>query len=286
MGFFSKRADPGKCNSDKCHCPRCQKSALRDGILLGRLVHDRVEVAVARAMRAERQHGFGDAARHVRKTIVDRREELRIRNMGLEPIDRTYYSREHSCYWKWHRCGVGWRMKNLATRASFGPLYHEVNFTRDGWNDGPMMREQMPARYIEHSETKVVGAISQTVTDRIEFAGDECAGPTKIGANLQAWANGGSLPTGEKPMLSSLQLTILFWRASRPRHTPFPLAHDTMGVVRKTLRDLEVMGLIAFGGEDLEYDLTDRAKVLIDAIHKLPLPVQTPAPWVMPITPL
>lgn len=285
MGFFSK------CNSDKCHCPRCQEAESR----LGRLVHDRVEVAVARAMRAERQHGFGAAARHVikKKTDAQRAEQLRVQNKGLDPIHHTHYSPTEG-YWKWQRVAGGWRMKKWGSNVLFGPLFDELNFTRDGYRaysgsgivSGLAMREQIPASYIEHSETKVVGAISQTVTDRIEFAGDECAGPTKIGANLQAWANGGSLPTGEKPMLSSLQLTILFWRASRPRHTPFPLAHDTMGVVRKTLRDLEVMGLIAFGGEDLEYDLTDRAKVLIDAIHKLPLPVQTPAPWVMPITPL
>lgn len=85
-------------------------------------------------------------------------------------------------------------------------------------------------------------------------------------------------------MLSPLKLSILLWRSASPiRPYPYPASNDTMGSTHRALFELEKEKLIRFtGGVDMAYTLTPRAEVLIEAISKLPLPVQPEPEWKMP----
>lgn len=108
--------------------------------------------------------------------------------------------------------------------------------------------------------------------------------------NLRAAFIGGGAKTGadaeDDPiniggiMISALKLSILFWRKAHHHSWPYPCKPDREpGLVRSTLLQLERENLVTLN--ELDYTLTPRAEVLLEAIQNLPLPVQ-PQTWVMP----
>lgn len=162
----------GKCNSDKCHCPRCEDSR--------RIT--RLESTVAELDRRLRERVIEP---RVPKTFYERIQfELRERNRGLTGEHKIYHS--EGCYWKWHRTILGWRKRDIRKRAMFGPAYRHIEFTRDGFrtssraivmDHGDVFGRRHSAT--EHTTVKRVGDMEHTETKRYEF--DDAPNPALRG---------------------------------------------------------------------------------------------------------
>lgn len=287
----------GKCNSDKCHCPRC-RPCLEDRV-------DRIDDRVSRLERNERLEALDR---------VHRAASLgRIRKEASPWRNKVYYSRATNECWKWELCGPRYWIKAKCDKAGnliagrIGPLYDNVAFGDYGYSARAhlSLSSTRPEIYdcrsrsvnsdiplpavsaVEHIETEKVGVIERTVTDRTEFAIDDefVVNAREVEIDFLAIAKEVAqecAQPGEKIMLSPLELSILLWRAANiTANCVYPAAWEVN--LRGALRDLEVKKLIRLGLDGNSYDLTDRAKVFIErGLAAVPLPVQQPAPWIMP----
>lgn len=298
-------------NSNKCHCPECSKvrAQVRD---LARLEFNAAEFDAELARKAR----FTTPKGRIAFPLADEKEFEEWAAGRCAVLRRVYFSREHDCHWQWrYYAGEGWRKTNVKTGQKFGPTFRRVEHTETGYRasrarsasprieHGASRRPWGKAAAIEHIETKQVGDLSQTVTDRVEFEGSPPAGKWSAdipyGGKLSSWVEqsfiGGGAKTGadaENPInltkeddavLNPLKLSILFWRASHPggRGYPFPSGLGAHHVDR-TLRELEREQLITLGVLAGEYALTERARVFVSAVKALPLPIKPEPAWEMP----
>lgn len=259
-----------KCNSDKCHCQRCTVAKLETRV---ERVEDKIdnEIGIRQAgqRRAERER---DVHRMRGRLLRERQEAL-----GVPMSEREYYSWTRECNWRWVRISSEyWRKQRVDNGKFFDGVFENISFNPDGWR----------AYHVAPGSTPFFAG---TVTGRFSATGAEMR---KQLEDIPAWAADAPVwrdinpPTdGDKPVLNPIQLSVLLFRASHPAGIPYPtgagLGHGQ--TVLSVLRELEHKGLIhRRSGGVSGYELTPRAKVFIDALCGLPLPVQQEAPWVMP----
>lgn len=81
-------------------------------------------------------------------------------------------------------------------------------------------------------------------------------------------------------MISALKLSLLTFRAAHPTNIDYPMTPSTQRNVRSALRQLHEDQLII--NENDKYVLSDRGRVLVEAMQNLALPTRPEPKWVMP----
>lgn len=277
-----------KCNSDKCHCQRCTVAKLETRV---ERVEDRLdnEIGIRQAdhRRAERERERerflastkteADLHRARGRLLREKQEAL-----GVPMSEREYYSWTRKCNWRWVRISSEyWRKQRTDTGAFIDGVFENVSFKPDGWRAFHATRGSTPFFASDGfvPEGSVTGRFSATDAEM-----------HKQLENIPAWAAGAPVwrdinpPTdGDDLVLNPIQLSVLLFRASHPAGISYPTGEGLRGqTILSVLRELDHKGLIRRSGGVSGYELTPRAKVFIDALCGLPLPVQQEAPWVMP----
>src|SRR5258708_1012704 len=113
-----------RCNSDKCHCPRCQPAreqaektldALRDAL------RDR-----------ERREAW---KRNAARAAIDQAGVCTGQLVCFCPNCVEYRDYWRASSWIWHAGPRGWRRMDKRTRRRFGPIYTSLAKRNQAWRD-------------------------------------------------------------------------------------------------------------------------------------------------------
>lgn len=118
--------------------------------------------------------------------------------------------------------------------------------------------------------------------DALRFTGAVGGPRLKSGAKTGRDAEDNSINLEGESMISALKLSILTFRAAHPTNIDYPMTPSTQRNVRSALRQLHEDQLII--NENDKYVLSDRGRVLVEAMQNLALPTRPEPKWVMPHT--
>lgn len=197
--------------------------------------------------------------------------------------DRTFYSREHKRYWKWHE-GQFWRMRDVHNGEFFGPEYRSVTFTGDSFRAHLVRRPWAPivtsnptapdsrvqAQF--HPVGAVTGRFPETTTEylaemREKYDPDDACFKTETAT-----------------MLTSLQIALLCYRADYgPSNNvisgPIGMNPDAWSI-KCSIDGLAAKGLVERNSQG--YAITTKGRVYVEHLRKQPLPVATEPKWEIP----
>jgi hypothetical protein len=234
---------------------------------------------------------------------IETREFYTIRSgEWIEKIHTSVDTSDYKTGWVWARRGRGWRRKNIATKEFFGPLVRyvdpsalaahyirtrtvgsasirdefiirEMNPGSDSWVKARfadagayMSREQATELYRRYYGLDTPWADPQSKSDLLT-------------PEVRASFLHGDWSDKKEHPLTQLQFAVLFFYAAFP-NSVWSRSGPACGVheAHLWLINNEFLKVSSVG-----YQVTERAKVLLDAAQALPLPIRKPAPWTMPV---